>query len=352
MKQFLWNIVRRRFRRGETRVLALHEKGEIAITQIVPYLALPQANVCTHPWRQYTSRPKYLGHADVVLFQTWFNLGDDQMRDAVASIRRHYPAATLVYLDWFAATDLRYASVLSELVDVYVKKQTFVRFSDYERETLGDTNLTDFYNRRYGLADSIRRLSVPEGFENKLVLGPNFQFASYLHRYSRRSMPNRDRSVDLHARLARKGTPWYFAMRTEASKAVDGLSDLVVVREGRVPRRKFMAELESSRLCFSPFGYGEVCWRDFEAWATGSLLLKPDMSHLRLPGDPFQPFETYVPLKWDSSDLEEKARHYLRDGAERNRITAAAFEKFRQICTVDHVQEHWREMLSPARTRP
>jgi hypothetical protein len=69
-----------------------------------------------------------------------------------------------------------------------------------------------------------------------------------------------------------------------------------------------------------------VCWRDYEAHATGALLLKPDMSHLRVLPDVFVPFETYVPLKWDLSDFGEKVEHYLRNHEGRSRIVRQGFE--------------------------
>jgi hypothetical protein len=79
-------------------------------------------------------------------------------------------------------------------------------------------------------------------------------------------------------------------------------------------------------MCISPFGYGKVCWRDYDAHATGALLLKPDMSHLRALPDVFVPFETYVPLKWDLSDFGEKVEHYLYNLEAHGRIVRQGFE--------------------------
>ena len=58
-------------------------------------------------------------------------------------------------------------------------------------------------------------------------------------------------------------------------------------------------------------GYGEVCWRDFEAILYGSLLVKPDMSHVETTPQIFEPFKTYVPVTWDFSDIDEKISYYL-----------------------------------------
>jgi len=69
----------------------------------------------------------------------------------VNRIRDTWPTAKIVYLDWFAPTSLPYAQVLNDYVDLYVKKQVLADFSQYDRTTIGDTNLADFYARRYGL---------------------------------------------------------------------------------------------------------------------------------------------------------------------------------------------------------
>jgi spore maturation protein CgeB len=80
-----------------------------------------------------------------------------------------------------------------------------------------------------------------------------------------------------------------------------------------------------SKICISPFGYGEICWRDFEAILCGCLLIKPDMSHVETNPDIFMAGQTYVPVKWDFSDLEEKCAYYLAHDDERERIAAGAF---------------------------
>lgn len=72
-----------------------------------------------------------------------------------------------------------------------------------------------------------------------------------------------------------------------------------------VPKKKYLEELKKSKTCVSPFGWGEVCYRDFEAIINGCLLIKPDMDHLETWPDVYRKNETYVSVKWDMSDMEE-----------------------------------------------
>ena len=99
----------------------------------------------------------------------------------------------------------------------------------------------------------------------------------------------------------------------------------VVIPNKRVSPQDYYQELTSSKICISPFGYGEICWRDFEAVLSGALLVKPDMNHIRTNPDIFRAFETYVPVRWDFSDLEEQCTYYLKHEDERLKITKVAY---------------------------
>jgi hypothetical protein len=267
-------------------------------------------------------------HVDAVAFQTWFDLGTDRMGALVHRIRQAWPEARLAYLDWFAPTDLRYAAVLADQVDVYVKKQVLRSRHQYNRETLGDTNLTDYYARRFDLSAPPTCFAVPDSFWDKLHVGTHFAFSDYmLPKFGGGFPDGRARSIDMHARMAVKGTEWYTLMRRQAFEAAQALERKYrVVSRGHVSRRRFLQEMLDAKLCFSPFGYGEVCWRDFEAMFAGSVLLKPDMSHILCQPDSYVPNQTYVPLAWDLSDLPEKVDHYLTHEAERADVAHAAFD--------------------------
>jgi hypothetical protein len=97
---------------------------------------------------------------------------------------------------------------------------------------------------------------------------------------------------------------------------------------GIVPQHQYYRELYGSKIALSPFGWGEVCFRDFEAIISGALLLKPDMSHVKTWPDVYVPYETYVPVNWDGTDIIEKAETYLANDRERLRIAENAYEQY------------------------
>lgn len=329
------------FRRGRRRrLLFISERDPICHTQLFPYF-YHRAELAEHhqiemrelPLTRFRQgRHPYLGApVDAVVFQTWFDLDEVSMAQLANQINAAWPSARLAYFDWFAPTDLRYASVLDDHIAVYLKKQVLRDRSAYGQTTLGDTNLTDYYARRFGLDYPPKQFAIPETFWKKLQVGAHFAFSDHMLPFFLGAFPDRTgRSIDLHARIAVKGTEWYSRMRQEAlDKTLTLEPRLRVVCRGRVSRKAYFAELFKAKLCFSPFGYGEVCWRDFEAMFTGSLLLKPDMSHLDCYPEVFYPNETYVPLAWDLSDFEAKVDYYLTHENERLAITRNAFEQLR-----------------------
>ena len=54
----------------------------------------------------------------------------------------------------------------------------------------------------------------------------------------------------------------------------------------------------------SPFGWGEICYRDFESALYRNVLIKPSMEHLLTWPNIYQPF-TYFKLDWDFNNLDD-----------------------------------------------
>ncbi len=265
-------------------------------------------------------------NATTVAFQTHYDMADADLERLVGRLKQCSPDARMVYLDWSAPTDLRNAARLDPHIDVYVKKHVLRDLPGYGQTTLGDTNLADHYARRLGVPEQEHRFTIPPAFLDKLVVGPSFVTAPLLlYVLMQPFTSGPERCIDLHARFATTGTPWYQAMRREAEVALDSVRDLQLAVGSNLPLYRFTAELRRSKVCFSPFGYGEVCWRDFEAVMAGAVLLKPDMSHVETRPDLFRAWETYVPLRWDLADFSTTLRRILQDDALRSSIAERAY---------------------------
>jgi hypothetical protein len=330
-------------RRPARRIAVIYEPGEIAYAQVFPFVRHAEALERAHDVQlRFFSANKLdrldFAAFDAVLLQLWFTR-DAGVFETVFDRAERGGATVTAFLDSFAHNDLRLAPRLEGHIRYYLKKSLFRDPDQYRQPTLGHTNLTDYYSRAYGIEDEMVQWEVPAGFTDMLRLSPNFFTAPHLYRHFLEQdidvLLARPRETDVHARLGARGSPWYTAMRAHAKAAVAQLQDLRVVSEGKVSLKAFNAELKSARMCFSPFGYGELCWRDVEAMAFGSVLLKPAMDHLRTHPEIYEPFVTYVPLAWDFSDLAEKVA-WVRDTPEAaSAIARTAFTRIERYLRTD-----------------
>lgn len=145
------------------RALVLTELGPICTSQVFPLFYWSRqlrdrfdiefSEMPLHRFLQ--TPPGFQEHIDLVLFQTWFNLSAQAMLSVIDKIRDACPDAQLIYLDWFAPTDLRYAVVLNNHVSWYVKKTMLTERDRYGHPTIHHTNLSDYYSRRFQIQDSV-----------------------------------------------------------------------------------------------------------------------------------------------------------------------------------------------------
>jgi Glycosyl transferases group 1 len=366
-KQWAWQLDRWRSQikslealaSSDANTLLIGVRHELAEAQFYPFyfhrsalrhtLGLRFGEMSMDDWEQCPPSTPQPG-VSAVFYQCPFDASHEKLTQHLTRLRSTFPKARIVFMDWFAPIDIRYAPIVSPWVDAYIKKQVFAEPTQFLQPTLGDTNLTDFYARKFGLNEPLQDKPIDAAFLPKVHIGNNFGLSRKISPFFLRAKPmSQHRGIDLHARIAVKGTPWYQGMRQEAFDAVAALPPQVsVVRDGRVSNVEFFCELLNSKLCFSPFGYGEVCWRDYEALACGSLLLKPEVSHLRVTPDIYQPFATYVPLAWDFSDLGKMVAHYLSNEQERQAIVDAGFQTMREWIVKERFVEDVRRWLSPA----
>lgn len=265
--------------------------------------------------------------ADLILLQPWFSVDPAALMKSLDALRTANPVAKIAFLDSFAHGDIRLARYVEPFVSWYLKKSVFRNQSDYLRAWEGHTNLTDFYGRLYGLRSDPVDWQTPAEILNRLRLSPSF-FTDhrFITRFGRsRAGWQATRTIDVHARMATRGPGWYSAMRNDALARIRGIRGLRIASRGVVSERRFLRELGFAKICLSPFGFGELCWRDIEAIMCGAVLLKQDMSHLRTLPELFEPYVTYFPVQWDFSDLEHVTKEALSNESLRQKVASEAY---------------------------
>ncbi|GAA4131462.1 glycosyltransferase [Aminobacter aganoensis] len=275
---------------------------------------------------------------DVVGLKLSFRSKPGDVEKALAHLRKVVDRTTtkLVYFDGDDDQSMQWPNVC-EAVDLYVKKHGFADISAYRkayRATANETkinNLTDYVARLAG--DDVPDqtvTSVPVGDEclGKLHVGWNIALDDKIEQLVARpgEAGAQVRSIDILCRAHVPPEAWIAPMRSSAIEAVTRLSSRfnVLAPRSRVSQEEYNLELTRSRICVSPIGYGELCWRDFEAILSGCLLVKPSMDHITTKPNIFVPHSTYIPVNWDYSDLEEKCAFYLENEAERAALASRA----------------------------
>ena len=80
----------------------------------------------------------------------------------------------------------------------------------------------------------------------------------------------------------------------------------------KISRFKYLNEMKKSKCVISPFGWGELCPRDFETFLNGGILIKPKMDffetwpnwYVSKENTSNKKLHTYLSFKWDLSNLE------------------------------------------------
>ena len=110
----------------------------------------------------------------------------------------------------------------------------------------------------------------------------------------------------------------------------------------RMPYQEYVQNLWRSKITLSPFGMGELCFRDFEAMQFGTIILKPDQFKVDSFPNMMIENETYIPCKYDWSDLEEKIDYILGNFDELNeKINNNIRKLFKEQYTYENLCMHW-----------
>ncbi len=278
------------------------------------------------------------------IYRVWGREGQDHDRKAIALLEKLRARVGRVF--WIDTTDGTGTTQFHLLpyVDRYVKSQLLADRSAYLRDYYGGRVWTDYYHERFGVTDSdesYRPAPAAESELHKLVAGWNdaladwgswgIRFRKLRNRlpapmfYSARFADSDDRPVDVNARFGtRYGRETVAYQRALVKERLAGMG----VPTDRVPRSRYLKELRKSKVAVSPFGWGDPCYRDYEAILNGAMLLKPDMSHVETWPDLYVSGETYLPFAWDCSDLADVLDDALRDERWR-RIARRAQEVYR-----------------------
>lgn len=301
----------------------LHDKLGLAINHVQAETFVEIEEVCQQV------------KADVFIIRPSWQENPVDAERVMKSLRIKHPTSKIIFLDPWDQVSTRFFNVLP-YVDKLLKYQRLRDISKYKESLAGGTMITDFLAKDLGYEINEWNVSseIPQGYEHRIGTSWNVtlidRFKKALFQKTTLWNPKPRKDIDLFCRVSygQEGSKdWYGLYRRaaiEALKPLESKYKLAVSGEyvgaRAIPSRQYFKEIKRSHLVFSPFGWGETTWRDYEAVCYDCLLIKPSMEHIDTEPNIYIAGETYVPIKWDFSDLEEKCQYYLQNPDEAARI--------------------------------
>ena len=255
--------------------------------------------------------------------------------------------AKVIWLDSTASTGSTHFQVMP-YVDKYWKKQVLKDMTLYEREYYGARIYTDYYKIKFNLKDEKVQKVEPlkKEYMDKLYvswnigLGPystNIKISNIIRKIPwplkgkfnytyklKTGHPSNNRKL-----ISFRGSNNYSNKINafQRIKTIEKLKSMKVETEP-ISNKKYLDELRNSMISVSPFGYGEICYRDFEIILAGALLFKPSMEHLKTYPDIYVKNKTYVPFEWDFRDFDEKIDDLINNPDMVKEISSAAMDRY------------------------
>ena len=122
-------------------------------------------------------------------------------------------------------------------------------------------------------------------------------------------------------------------------------SNTISYEKDKRPFNEFANVMRRSKCTLSPFGMGELCFRDFEIIQFGSVMIKPDMSRVLTKPNIYIPNVTYIPCKLDWSDLIEKIEWVKDNPIKCKEIAENARNVMKQTYKIENLLLYWYDMI-------
>ena len=236
---------------------------------------------------------------------------DQQKRNYIKDLKNRFDR--VVILDDGAGSDNLHFEYM-DLVDLYYKGKLLKDRSSYLRPMYGRQLFTNYYNEKFGVIDEevkLREMPNDSSVLKKLRVSWNLGYGIYpipgvnlvrlarvaarfskskalrpwfVHRYKKmihqlnQPIDCQNKLKKVHARFSYNSFPNTIGYQRKILVQKCKIMDRAIT--GKISPRAYNKEIRKVAAVLSPFGWGEVCFRDFEAVINGSLLIKPNMDHI------------------------------------------------------------------------
>jgi hypothetical protein len=255
-------------------------------------------------------------------------------------------------LYWFDMRDSAGTTQFEVLpyVKKYIKKQFYKDKQIYLNPILGGRLYTDHYIKKYKIKDfkDYKQDLLNFKYIPKLTLGWNIGVAFFFDyiKFSRIEYLIEYLSFRYFNQRKYKMRLPFYQEWTEDEKKIDlislmnhnfyrnsvGFQRLKLkeilkktnysnkIVEGRFSKKKYYQLLRNSKISVGAYGWGEVCYREFEAITCGAAFMTADMSNIETWPNIYHEGETYLPYDFDFKNLNENIEILLRNSSLRKKL--------------------------------
>lgn len=264
----------------------------------------------------------------ILIFSRYFYRGEQEQAETNSRIFFEQAQNHNIPLIWFDERDSAGNGQFEVMpyIKLYLKKQLYRDLSVYGRKLYGNRLFTDYYHNEFQINDSyqeeIARLDTKD--HHKLMIGWNLGYQDLDFRlYDRKNkalqilkrtlfssnsfqwgQPASNKTHDIMALFStnyeRETVAW---QRKKALQLLTNSSFKQTLIGSGIPLNQYIQAISDSRIVLSLFGWGEVCYREWEACIGGAGLVMPSMAGIDTWPNLYEAEKYYIPLSWDLSDL-------------------------------------------------
>ena len=220
-----------------------------------------------------------------------------------------------------------------DLVKAYVKKQFYKNKDLYKKKMYGGRDYTDFYFNKFNIKDNTdyNYSLIDNKNLQKLKLGWNlgtYRFDYYQTNfinkkikkiYNYLGLPNTNfkyenfkfnknfRVIALHNLSFDRNTISF--QRKLVNEILSNVNNKKDIFGKKISRSSYNKIFKNSSIAISCFGWGEICYRDWESSIASLPIIKPDMSNIETWPNLYVPDYSYIPTSWDFKNLN----HVIED---------------------------------------
>ncbi|MDB3987993.1 hypothetical protein N9422_05380 [Candidatus Pelagibacter sp.] len=285
---------------------------------IFPFIAFKKKLIQKNIFFKILFNLNQVRQSDIIIIDSkyhrdfWINNENDIYEDFL-NLKKN--TNKLIYFDTTDSSGMIQSEIM-DYVDHYWKFQILKDKSQYEKKFYGGRIFSDYYHKEFNINDQNILISKPINKNNidKIKLAWNFGLADYSYKNKYLFFLRKKFLLDKLFSFSKKKNNiknnfmfsafnYEYSRQTisfQRKKIKDLIKDMYL---GRISEYKYHFKLSRSRCVISPFGWGELAYRDFEAFYNRCILIKPNMEHILTWPNFFIKNETYLDFAWDFSNL-------------------------------------------------